>query len=74
VIGSVEKQFGAMYLEQFLPNISGESGVSVRDNRIRHEMNLEDIIHEYLIHCGSCEWMLKIKKNECIWRDDQQPP
>jgi hypothetical protein len=42
-----------------LPKIDGESGVSVRDNRIKHAMKLEDIIHEYLSHCGGCEWVLK---------------
>jgi hypothetical protein len=45
-----------------LLRIAGESGVSVRDNRIRHAMKLEDIIHEYLIHFGGCEWVLKRTK------------
>jgi hypothetical protein len=45
-----------------LPKIVGESGVSVRDNRIRHAMKLEDIIHEDLSHCGGCEWVLKSTK------------
>jgi hypothetical protein len=45
-----------------LPKNVGESGVSVRDNRIRHAMKLEDIIHEYLIHFGGCEWVLKSTK------------
>jgi hypothetical protein len=62
VIGSDEIQLGAMYLENFLPKIAGESGVSVKDNRIRHAMKLEDIIHEYLSHCGSYEWVLKSTK------------
>jgi hypothetical protein len=59
VIDNDEKQLGAMYLEQFLPKIVGESGVSVKDNRIRHAMKLKDIIHEYLSHCGDCEWVFK---------------
>ena len=62
VIGSAEMQLGALYLEQFLPKIASESGVFVRDNRIRHAMKPEDIIHEYLSHCGGCEWVLKRKK------------
>jgi hypothetical protein len=45
-----------------LAKIVGESGVSVRDNRIRHAMKLEDIIHEDSSHCGSCECMLKRTK------------
>jgi hypothetical protein len=42
-----------------LSKIVGESGVPVRDNRIRNSMNLEDIIHEDLSHYGGCEWVLK---------------
>jgi hypothetical protein len=45
-----------------LPKIASESGVSARDNRIKHAMKLEDIIHEYLIQFGSCEWVLKRTK------------
>jgi hypothetical protein len=45
-----------------LPKISSESGVYVRDNRIRHAMKLEDIIHEYLSHYGGCEWVFKRTK------------
>jgi hypothetical protein len=62
VIGSAEMQLGALDLEQCLPKISSESGVSVRDNRIRHAMKLEDIIHEYLRQCGGYEWVLKSTK------------
>jgi hypothetical protein len=51
-------QLGALYLEQFLPKIVGESGIFVRDNRMRHAMKLEDIIHEYLSHPGCIEWVL----------------
>jgi hypothetical protein len=39
-------QLGALYLEQFLPKIVGESWVMIRDNRMRHAMKLEDLIHE----------------------------
>jgi hypothetical protein len=45
-----------------LPKIAGEFGISVKYNRIRHAMKLEDIIHEYLSHCGCGEWVLKRKK------------
>jgi hypothetical protein len=45
-----------------LQKIAGESGVSFRDNRIRHAMKLEDIIYEYLSHFGGCEWVLKRTK------------
>jgi hypothetical protein len=45
-----------------LPKIASESGVSFKDNRIRHAMNLEDIIHEELSHCDGCEWVLKRKE------------
>jgi hypothetical protein len=45
-----------------LPKIATESGVFVRDNRIRHAMNLEDIMHEYLSHYGAYECVLKTTK------------
>jgi hypothetical protein len=52
-------QLGALETEQFLPKIVGKSGISVRDNRMRHAMNLEDIIHENLIHSRCFEWVLE---------------
>jgi hypothetical protein len=42
-----------------LPKIVGESGVSIKNNRMRHAMKLEDMIHENLIHSGCSKWMLK---------------
>ena len=62
MIGGVGMKLGFLELEQFFPKIVGESGVSVRDNRIRHAMKLEYIIHEYMRHFGSCEWVLKSTK------------
>jgi hypothetical protein len=35
------------------------SGISIRDNGMRHVMKLEDMIHEKLRHCGCSEWVLK---------------
>jgi hypothetical protein len=45
-----------------LPKSVGESGILVRDNRMRHAMKFEDIIHENLSHCGCSEWVLKRKE------------
>jgi hypothetical protein len=59
MIGGAEMQLGALEMEQFFPKIVGKSGISVRDNRMRHAMKLEDIIHENLSHCGCCEWVLE---------------
>jgi hypothetical protein len=59
MIGGVEMQLGSLEPEQFLPKIVGESWISVRDNRMRHAMEFEDIIHKNLSHCGCCEWVLK---------------
>jgi hypothetical protein len=42
--------------------ILGESGIYVIDNRMRHAMKIEDIIHENLSHCGCGEWVLKSTK------------
>jgi hypothetical protein len=42
-----------------LPKLDGESGIYVRDNIMRHAMNLEYNIHEYLGHIGCFEWVLK---------------
>jgi hypothetical protein len=56
MIGSVEMQLGSLKPEKFLPKIAGESGISVRDNRMRHAMKFEYIIHENLSHYGCGEW------------------
>jgi hypothetical protein len=42
-----------------LPKIAGESGISIKNNRMRYAMNLEDIIHEKLSHSGSVKWVSK---------------
>jgi hypothetical protein len=52
----------ALYIEQFFPKMVGESGISVRDNIIRHAMKLDDIIHEHLSHCGCSKWVLNNTK------------
>jgi hypothetical protein len=59
MIGCVEMQFGALYLEKFLPKIASESWVAIRNNRVWHAMKLEDLIHENLSHHGCCKWVLK---------------
>jgi hypothetical protein len=58
-ISNDEMKLGSLEVEHFLPKIARKSGILFRDNRMRHEMNLEDIIHENLSHCGGCEWVLK---------------
>jgi len=50
MIGDVEMQLGALYSEHFFPKIAGESWISIRNNRMRHAMKLEDMIHEKLSH------------------------
>jgi hypothetical protein len=62
MIGGVDMQLGALEKEQFLPKIACKSGISVRNNRMRHAMKLEDIIHENLSHHGCCERVLESKK------------
>jgi hypothetical protein len=42
MIGSAKMQLGALETEQFFPKSDGKSGISVRDNRMRHAMKLED--------------------------------
>jgi hypothetical protein len=42
-----------------LPKIGGESWVTIRNNIMRHAMNLEDPIHENLSHHGRFKWVLK---------------
>ena len=53
---------GNLEPEKFLPKIVVESWVSVKDNRVRHVMKLEDIIHKKLSCGGSSERMLKSTK------------
>jgi hypothetical protein len=42
-----------------LPKIVGESGISIRNNRMRHTMKLKDMIHEQLSHNACGKWVLK---------------
>jgi hypothetical protein len=48
-------QLGSLDPKQFIPKIVGECGISVRDNRMRHAIKFEDIIHEKLSHYGCGE-------------------
>jgi hypothetical protein len=50
MISCAEMQLGASKLEQFFPEIVGEGWVMIKNNRMRHAMNLEDLIHENLSH------------------------
>jgi hypothetical protein len=59
MISCAEMQFDALYLEQFLPKIACEIWVTIKNNRVWHDMKLEDLIHEYLSHCGCCKQVLK---------------
>jgi len=33
-----------------------------RNNRVRHAMKLEDLVHENLSHCGCSKWVVKSEK------------
>jgi hypothetical protein len=57
--GNVEMQLGALKLEQFLPEIACESWIMVKDKRLGHSMEFEDIVHENLSHRGSYKWVLE---------------
>jgi hypothetical protein len=46
-------------LKTFLPKITGESGITIEDNRVRHAMDFEDIIPKNLSHCGCPERVLE---------------
>jgi hypothetical protein len=59
MISCAEMQFSALYLEQFLPKISCERWVVIKNNRVQHAMKLEDLIHENLSHRGCCKRVLK---------------
>jgi hypothetical protein len=47
---------GCLELEQFLPNVVGKIWIMVGDNKVRHAMEFEFIIHENFSHyvCGEC--------------------
>jgi hypothetical protein len=62
MIGGIEMKQGSLEPKQLFLKIVGESGISVRDNRMRHAMKLEYIICETLSHYGCSEWVLKRKK------------
>jgi hypothetical protein len=62
MIGGSEMKLGALEMEEFFPKIVGISGISIRDNIMRHAMKLENIIHENLSHRGCCERVLESTK------------
>jgi len=62
MIGNAEMQLGSLEMKRLFPKIDGKSGISVRDNIMRHAMNLEDIINKTLSHYGCCEWVLESTK------------
>jgi hypothetical protein len=39
--------------------LNSESWVVIKNNRVWHVMNLEDLIHENLSHHGCYKWVLK---------------
>jgi hypothetical protein len=53
---------GSLESEKFLPESVGESGIMVKNNRMRHAMEFEDMIHKNLSDHGGGEWVLKRKK------------
>jgi hypothetical protein len=59
MIGRAEMQLGSLELEQFLQKIVGESWITIRNNRVWHAMEFEDIIHKKFSHCGCGEWVLE---------------
>ena len=59
MIGGGETQLGSLESRQLFLKIASESWISVRDNRMRHAMMFEDIIHENMSHCGFGQCVLK---------------
>jgi len=62
MIGGVEMQLGSLEPEKLLPKITGESWITIKDNRKMHAMKLEYIILTNSSHCVSGEWVLKSTK------------
>ena len=69
MISCAEMQFGALYLEQFLPKIACEGWVAIINNRVRHAMKLENPIHEDLSHCACCKQVLKGAEMSILGKD-----
>jgi hypothetical protein len=59
MISGVEMQLGFLNPEQFLLKNVGESWITVGDNKVRHAMEFENIIHKHLMQCGCGEWVLR---------------
>jgi hypothetical protein len=62
MVGSAEMQLGSLEIEPFLPKIIGKSCISFIENRMRHALKYEYIIHENLSHCECGERVLKSTK------------
>ena len=47
MVGSAEIEVGAQLGEEFLPEIRCEFGISVRNERLRHAVQAEDVVTKY---------------------------
>jgi hypothetical protein len=55
-------QLGSLESEQLLPESACKSWIMIKNNRMMHAMEFEDIIHKTLSHGGCCEHVMKSKK------------
>ena len=57
--GRAEMKLGSLELEESFPKIDGECWITIKDYRVGHSMEFEDIFHENLSHRGSYKWVLE---------------
>jgi hypothetical protein len=50
---------GSMESDHFLLESDGKILITVRNNKMRHVVEIEDVIHKTLSHSGCCERELK---------------
>lgn len=57
VIGGAQSQFSVSIFKQFLPGMTREHRVSVRDNDFGKPMDSVDLMHVYLSYFCCCVWV-----------------
>ena len=53
VVGGAQAKFSAGIAKKFLPEVTRENRIPIRDNGLRKPMNWVDALHEQLSHSGS---------------------
>lgn len=74
VVGSAQTKFSAGVTKEFLPEVTRENRIPIRDNGLRKPMNWIDALHEQLSHSRSGVWVGKRQKMSELGHPVDQNP